>query len=225
MDLDDLKQMWEDQDKKLDTLLRLNPGRLHASALGKAETAMKRLTWMLWAELLLDFGAVLWLGSFLAERWSEPPFLVPALVLHLSTIGLLALGVRQLVAIRQLDFGGPIVTLQKRMESLRVERLRAMQLTLLAAPLLWTPLLIVILKGLLGVDAYRIFSANWLAANLLFGLAVIPLAIWIARRSADRMERSPLAQRLLRDLAGYNLNAASGFLSRVARFEEEEQTA
>jgi hypothetical protein len=36
------------------------------------------------------------------------------------------------------------------------------------------------------------------------------------------MGRSPLVQRLLRDLAGYNLNAAAGFLSRLERFAEEE---
>jgi hypothetical protein len=108
------------------------------------------------------------------------------------------------------------------MEALRAQRIRATMLTLLAAPLLWTPLLIVGLKGLLGLDVYAIFSARYLLANALFGLAVIPLAVWIARRSADRMGRSPLAQRLLRDIAGYNLKAAAGFLSRLARFEAEE---
>jgi hypothetical protein len=114
------------------------------------------------------------------------------------------------------------VEIQKRMETLRAQRIRATMLTLLGAPLLWTPLLIVGLKGLLGLDAYAILSARYLLANALFGLAVIPLAVWIARRSADRMGRSPLVQRLLRDLAGHNLNAAAGFLSQLERFEAEE---
>jgi hypothetical protein len=71
------------------------------------------------------------------------------------------------------------------------------------------------------VDAYAIFNSAWLAANVALGVAVIPLAVWISKRYADRMERSPLLQFLMRDLAGYNLNAATGFLDSLARFEEE----
>jgi hypothetical protein len=80
------------------------------------------------------------------------------------------------------------------------QRIRVTKWTLLSAPLLWTPLLIVALKGQLGLDAYAIFSQSWLAANL---------------------ERSPCIQSLMRDIAGYNLTAAAGFLSSLARFEEE----
>jgi serine/threonine-protein kinase len=225
MDLDDLKQSWDEQDKTLDATLTLRSYRLHAAALGKAETAMKRLTWMLWLELLLNIGAALCTGSFIADHVTEPRFLLPAAVLHLFVIALLGSGIYQLVAIGNLDFDAPVLAIQKRLESLRYQRLLATMLTLLASPLLWIPMLIVAMKGLLGLDAYAILPTDWLIGNVVFGLAVIPLAIWIARRYADRMERSPLAQRLLRDLAGYNLNAAARFLSRVAEFEEEEQTA
>jgi hypothetical protein len=222
IDLDDMKQRWEAQDEKLDTLLRLNTRLLQAPALGKAESAMRRLSRWLGIELLINFIAVLWLGSFLWDHAAEPRFLLPAAVLHLGVIALLGACIHQLVVIGSLDYGAPIVEIQKRLEALRAQRIRATMLTLLGAPLLWTPLLIVGLEGLLGLDAYAILSARYLLANVLFGLAVIPLAIWIARRYADRMGRSPLAQRLLRDLAGTNLNAAAGFLSRLERFAAEE---
>jgi hypothetical protein len=35
------------------------------------------------------------------------------------------------------------------------------------------------------------------------------------------MGRSPFVQRLMKDLAGYNLNAAAGFLAKLSQFEEE----
>jgi len=225
MDLDDLKQSWDEQDKKLDATLTLRSYRLHASTLGKAETAMKRLTWMLWIELLLNVGAALCTGSFLADHVTEPRFLLPAAVLHLFVIALLGSGIYQLVAISNLDFSAPVLAIQKRLEWLRYQRLRATMLVLLASPLLWIPMLIVAMKGLLGLDAYAILPTDWLIGNVVFGLAVIPVAIWIARRFADRLGRFPLVQRLLRDLAGYNLNAAAGFLSKLARFEEEEGQA
>lgn len=225
MSLDDMKQLWENQDQKLDAVLRLNTRLLQAPVLSKAESATQRLSWLLGIEILLNLLAALWLGSFLWDHAGETRFLLPAAMLHLGVITLLGAGIHQRVAIGSLDYSAPIVEIQKRMESLRAQRLRATMLTLLAAPLAWTPLLIVALKGLLGLDAYAIFPARYLIANGLFGLAVIPLAIWISRRYADRMERSPLVRRLLRDMAGYNLNAATESLSSLARFEAEENHA
>lgn len=221
MEIDDLKRSWEDQNRKLDAILRLNTNVLRESALSKASTATTRLSWLLMAEILLDLVLCVWLGSFNADHITEPRFLIPGIVLHLFAIGALILGVHQWLALKRIDYGAPVLAIQKRLGELRVQRVRATKLILLSAPLLWTPLLIVTLKGLLGVSAYAIFTSTWLATNVAFGVAVIPLAVWISRRYGDRMERSPLVQRLMRDLAGYNLNVATGFVDSLARFEEE----
>ena len=75
-------------------------------------------------------------------------------------------------------------------------------------------------------EAFRLLQQKHPAARLLLTRSIREEARPIlARRSADRMERSPLVQRILRDLAGYNLNAAVGFLGSLARFEEEESPA
>ncbi|HEX4964336.1 MAG TPA: hypothetical protein VF173_26190 [Thermoanaerobaculia bacterium] len=221
MNLEDLKQRWEDQDRKLDATLKLNRQLLQMATLGKAETALRRLAFLLGIELLLDLPIALWLGSFIVDHRHEIRFLLPAVVLHLFVIGLIVTIVRQLAAIGSLDYGAPVLEIQRRLESLRIERLRATKWTLLLSPLLWTPLVIVAFESLLGVDVYARFDMSWLLGNLLFGAALIPLAVWISRRYAARMERSPFVQRLMRDLAGYNLNAAAGFVDRLARFAEE----
>ena len=222
MDLDDLKQRWEDQDRKLDASLRLNARVLQASTLIKAETALRRLSRLLGIGLFLDLLLVLGLGSFAADHAADARFLIPAVVLGVGVIALAIAAVHQLLAIGRLDFGEPIVTIQRRLESLRLQRIRETQITLLVSPLLWIPLLIVALKGLLGVDAYALLDGRWLAVNVLFGLAVIPLGLWAARRYADRFQGSPVLRRLLRDLAGTNVNAAAGFLAMLTRFEQEE---
>lgn len=222
MELDDLKRRWEDQDRKLEASLRLNTRLLNESVLAKTNTALKGLSRLLWFELVMNSVAVLWTGSFLAKHVAEPRFLIPAVALHLCVIALIIACVRQLVAIKMLDYSAPIVVIQKRLESLRAERIRATKLTLLCSPLLWTPLLIVALKSLFGVDAYTTLGAAYLLANLLFGLLVILLAVWISRRYAARMGGSPLVQRLMRDLAGHSLNAAASFLSSISQFEEDE---
>jgi hypothetical protein len=225
MELDDLKPRWEKQEAELGAGLRLDPRLLVASGLGRMERSLGRLSRLLVAGLAVDFLATLWLGSFLAKHAGEARFLIPGAALHLGAIALLVAGVRQLVALKRIDFGEPVVTIQRRLESLRIARLRAVRWTLLVAPLAWAPLLVVALEGLFGVDAYAILDARWLAANALFGVLVLAAALFVSRRYADRMDRSPAVQRLMRELAGQHLAAAQSHLDALGRFAEEEGRA
>jgi hypothetical protein len=221
MDLDDLKQRWEEQDRRLDASLRLSARLLRESTLGKAARATSRLSWLQLPEILLNLAAVYWLGSFIADHFTQARFAIPAVALDLGAIALLIAQGHQWLALRRIDYSAPVVAIQKEIGRLRLQELRVLKWVMITAPLAWTPLLIVALEGLLGLDAYALFSGAWLAANVATGLAVLLLAVWISRRYADRMERSPLIQRLMRNLSGYNLNAAAGFLGSLERFEEE----
>ena len=69
------------------------------------------------------------------------------------------------------------------------------------------------------MDAYQTLGAAYLLSNVAFGLAVIPLAIWVSRKFGDRVDRSPILQRFMRELAGYNLNAANASLAALSEFE------
>jgi hypothetical protein len=71
---------------------------------------------------------------------------------------------------------------------------------------------------LFGIDDY---SRAWLAVNVLFGLSLIPLAMWVSKTFADRMQNSAFLQRLMRDLAGQNLTAAMAFLASLSQFNDE----
>ena len=224
MDLDDLKERWQAQEPKLDARLRLNPMVIQMATLGRAETALRRLSRLVWIEVLPNGVVLLWLGSFLARHLTEMKYLAPALVLHLFVIGQVGAGVWQLVELHRVDFLDSLVQAQTRLGRLRALRVRLTMGTFLVAPLLWTPLLIVGFKGFLGVNAYAAFPGSWLLGNFLFGVAFILVGFWLARRYAERVGRSPLVQRFLRDLAGTNLVAAEGFLKTLARFESDERS-
>ena len=222
MELDDIKTQLERLDGTLHTAVRLNRRVLDERILDKAGKALMRLGWALGIELVLGIVTVLLTGSFVVDHLREPRFLVPGLVLHLFVIAQIAMLVRHAVASRQIDFGAPIVDIQRRIEALRVSMIRTTMGTFLFSPLLWPPLLIVALEGLFGVDAYAALGVPYLAANLAFGLAVIAIAIFVSRRFADRLSGSPVVRRLMRDLAGTNLAAAQGFLDSLSRFEKDD---
>lgn len=222
MELEDLKDRWEAYDRKLDASFRLNTAVLREINLSRADSALKRLSRLLVCELLVDLAAVVALGAFIAGHAGEMRFLAPAVLLDLCAIGFVIASIRQLVALHSLDYGAPVVAIQKQLQALRIERIRVTKWILLLCPLLWTPLLIVTFEGLFGLDVYLFLDGTWLAANLLFGLAFIPLMLWAAQRFAGRWQGSPLVQSLMDDLAGRSLVEATGFLSTLSRFEAEE---
>jgi hypothetical protein len=221
MDLQDMKDRWAEYDRKLETSLRLNTRILREINLSRVDSVLKRLSRLIVFELLANIGAAAVLGMFIARHLEEARFLAPAVLLSFSSVALVIASIRQLGALHGLDYSAPVVAIQKQLEALRIERIRTTQWVLLLSPLLWTPLLIVALEGLLGIDSYLFLDGRWLAANLLVGLAFIPLMLWVARRFAGRWQGSPLVRSLMDDLAGRSLVAAAGFLSTLSGFEEE----
>jgi hypothetical protein len=223
MDLDELKQKWAEHDRKLDAILRLNRQLLTASNMSRAWSALQRLATLLAVEAVIWFAIVVALGQFIYAQADLARFSIPAAFVDAYAIANLIAVIRQIALALELDYGKPIATIQKQLESLRILRIRYIQLSLIAGMLAWTPAVIVVLRGFCGVDAYHVPGAAWLLANLLFTVAFDALAIGLSRKYSDRMSGSPLIQRLMKDLAGYNLNAAAGFLATLSEFEHEER--
>jgi len=225
MELDELKRTWERYDKRLDASVRLNSRMMRGLLLDKAETAMTRLSLLLGVELVVLLGAALWLGSFMWKHADETRFLIPAAMLDVGVIVLVIVSVHQIASISQLDYSASVVAIQTRLESLRVERIRVTKWTLLLACFAWTPLSIVFLKDVLDLDVYTAFGGLWVGANILFGLLVLVVGAWIARRLAVSVKHASWLQQLSRDVAGHNLTAAMDFLGSLSQFEKEERGA
>jgi hypothetical protein len=222
MELDALKAKWAEHDRKLDASIRLNRQLLRAANMNRVRSPLRRFAFLIGVGALIGLIGPVILGQFIYEHWAEPRFALPAVVLHVWVIASLAASIRQIAMALQIDYDKPIALIQKQLESLRVLRIRITQWALLTGQVVWwIPFLIVALKGFLDVDAYKEFGTGFLLTNLAVGLAIIPLAIWVSRKFAPRMDRSPAMQWLMRELAGYNLNAATCFLATVAEFENE----
>lgn len=221
LDLDEMKKQWAGHDRKLDESIRLNRQLLSTTKLNGARSAMQRMAAFLGLEAAVQLAVVVALGSFIYEHLAMVRFALPAAALEVFAIAILVAMIAQIAVGLQIDYDQPIAVIQKQLEDLRVLRIRYIQGIFLAATLAWTPLMIVALEGFWELDAYRRFGTAFMVSNLLVGVAIIPLAFWLSRRFSDRMGRSPFIQRLMKDLAGYNLNAAAGFLTTLSQFEDE----
>lgn len=222
MDLDVLKEKWLEQDRKLEVTIRLNRQLLTAAKMNRVRSPLQRFSFLVGLGAFMGLISLVILGRFIHTHWAEPRFALPAVVLHVWVIASLAASIRQMALALQIDYDKPIAVIQKQLESLQVLRIRITQWALLTGQVVWwIPFLIVALKGFWDVDAYRVLGTAFLSANLAAGLAIIPLAIWALKRFGDRMGRSPVMHRLMRELAGYNMNAATDFLATLSEFENE----
>lgn len=217
-DLDELKALWAEHDRKLETCVRLNRRLLEDSSLARARSALGGLKRFIAIDLAGNVLALALLIAF-AHAFPEPRFAVPALALAVGAIALTSGNIRQLLATR-IDAGEPIARAQRQLEELRHLRLRCLRWTFLLAPLAWPPLAIIALK-LLGVDAWVSPGLAWLAANLAFGIAVPVIAWALSVRYGARWRTSPLVTRLANTLSGRSLADAARALDAIADFEEE----
>ena len=221
MDLDELKGKWAEHDRKLDEVIHINRRLLKASNLNGARSAMQRVAAWIALEAVIQFACVVGIGSFLAEHIAEPRFAVPAAALQVFAVGIFITLIRQITLALQIDYGKPIATIQKQLETLRMLRARYTQAIFLTATLVWAPLFIVALKAFVGLDAYHVFGAAFLWSNVAFGAAMIPLGIWSSRRFADSMDGSPIMRAVMRDILGRSFATAEGFVAAIAEFEKE----
>lgn len=220
MDLDELKEKWTELDRKLDVNIRLNRQLLSATKLNQTRSSLKRLAVYMGLEAAAWFAIIVVLGNFIYEHISMAQFAVAGVALDVYSIVTLNFLIRQIALALRIDYGKPIATIQKQIEALRVLRIRTIQWGVLAGLVAWVPFMIVLFKVAFGVDIYE---AAWVWSNVAFGLALIPVAIWVSKKFGDRMDRSPKIQWLMKELAGYNLNAASDFLATLSEFEEEKR--
>ncbi|MCU0490493.1 MAG: hypothetical protein MUD01_02700 [Chloroflexaceae bacterium] len=221
MEFDMLKAQWQAYDQKLTESLRLNRRLLRDKLVAKVDSALQRHERGLWLELGFDVVLLLLLGSFISDTWGEWRFVLPALVWHIFIIISMVVTIRELVTLREIDYNGPVATLQKRVEQVRLLHAWVNKWTWTLLPVLWVPILIIGMRWLLGLDAYAVLGTPTLLANLAFGLVLIPVIVVASRTLAGRGEQWPWVQSIIDDVNGEHVVAAARFLREVRDFEEE----
>jgi hypothetical protein len=215
MELDDLKRMWEEQDRKLQASLRIE--RVSLRGLGRAEAAMGPLTLGLEIEVALAMLFAVALGSFAASHVAPLRVFASSIAVDVYVLALGVLAARQILAIRRLDWSRPVTAIQTRLESLRLERARTVLAAVLVGTVLWIPAVAVVVAAVGGVDLYGRVSPAWLAGNFAFAAGAIVAALWWARRRAAR--GATMNGWLVAALSGTSLRSALAVLAELREFE------
>ena len=219
-ELNDLKQAWAKLDQRVDADFTRMQAMTSALATDRAQTLVRRALWLPSTELIAaGIGLVLAI-SCLFHR-GGPVFLACSIAMLAFLVALIVSAVWQIVTIAGLDLAAPVVATQRQLGRVRAHRIFATKWVLLLSPVLWIPFFVVGVELLFGAEGTAIFTPGYLLANLLVGLAISAVLLWLSRRLAERLRDSSFLRRLLDDIAGRRLVAARGFLARLDGFERE----
>lgn len=219
--LDELKQQWGAQDQQLQQVLRLNHALVTSLQLGRTQSAMRPFILGVALHAAAWFAIIVALGNFIFENIAFPASAIPGIALDLYAIFMFAGLLGQLIAASSIDYSQPLTEVQARLEKVRMLRIRTTQWGVFVGFALWAPSLIVILRGVVGIDPYRWLNLRWLVANMWLGLGMTFALFAVSRRFSEAAAASPFLQRLMRDLAGRSLTNAAANLREISAFQTE----
>ena len=226
--LDDLKTEWLARDRQLDSQLRMNTLLLREALLERHSARLGRTTAGSWLPILFSIPFLAFFGWFIARHIDQPAFLLPAVFLQVWTVAMLALTIHQRGQLRSLDYSRPVLELQRQVEQIKIARLTTFKWAFLTGQLLWwIPFVLVLFKGLLGVNLYAAsaFMPTFIAWNIAFGVAFIPFALWASKALHGRLSGSPRFQQFTDGIAGSDVVVAREFLKKLEGFGREAEVA
>lgn len=219
MELDDLKQAWQELDRKLE--------RQHAMDLLRfREERGKRLKSGLWP-LVLGQGlqmliglAVLLLGvDFWTSHREVTHLFVFGLILHVYGVALIACGGAVQAMIAAVDYSAPVLDIQKRLARLRKFYVRTGMVVGLAWWLIWMPFMAVVFMTLFGADMYLNAPSVFVIGGAV-GIVGL-LATWWFHHWSRHPSRPRLAKAMEDSVTGRSLRRAQAIAEEIARFERD----
>ncbi|HVC17972.1 MAG TPA: hypothetical protein VNE18_11810 [Rhodanobacter sp.] len=225
MELDELKMAWREQDRRLERSEALQSSLRRELSIDRMRSALRSWLWLPGIELAISLLTAWLIGGFLADNWTQvlstPAGAVPALVLFMLAVVSAAASARQIVSVATVDYAASVLSIQRRLAMARALRIRLTQLGLLLWLPLWPMFMVFIVQYGLGFGVYRQFDLAWLVSNVVLGLALALVLVWLTRRYGNVLGRWRPLHKLSDSIAGRKLASAVAQMDEFARFERE----
>lgn len=220
MELDDLKNIWTEYDRKLERSLQLNMHLLRKMNMDKVRQSSGKLLAIKLIEAALYGFIMVYMIGFTAKHFSQPQFGIPAVLL------VIVMGIAFFSIIKHLEIiyqlrryaDTAIAPMQKKAETLKLKIVRCVKYTFFAIPAY--PLLLLLAgKIFLNVDFTTAKHLTYFLSNVGVALATLPLVIWFYRELSQKEIKKQWVKNLLVGSGWYQAQAAEDFLEEIEKFE------
>jgi hypothetical protein len=221
MELDELKQTWNEHARKLDRVLRLNLESLKATKLDKTQFALSRFKAMRVFEIVTGIAVLIPLGFYISHRVAVLTLSIPALIFAASVLIPVIGSIRQLVLLGQIDYAEPVTVIQRKLEEIKLNYLRSIRWPVLMLPL-YMVYIVLGFNVLFGVNILAHGDGTFFWVNLIVSLIFLAPAIWVFRNLSFSNIGNPVIRVLVHGAGGKQMIAAMEFLNALREFETED---
>lgn len=214
IELDNFKDVWKEINRSLE--------RQHALALHQSKetklTGLRHGLHSLRAGQFIQLLTGVVLTGMSAEFWlnhlSVPHLAVWGLLLHAYGLMLIIFAARDLALIHRIDYGAPVVAIQRQIATLREWRLRAGLWFGIAGCFIWVPFLLMIFYWL-GADIWVVKPqvVYWFLANGFFCLLAASFLVRIST------QKNRIGSLLREQFIGRSVRRAQAVLEEIENFE------
>ncbi|HWU75687.1 MAG TPA: hypothetical protein VN043_04230 [Rhodanobacter sp.] len=220
MELEDMKQAWQQLDRQLAEQTSLYRRIHHHQGMDRVRRGLRPLVWGQSVQLGFGIATMLWGISF----WTTHPGVLHQMVcgIAMQIFGTLMVAFAGwlLLQLQGIDHAAPVLEIQRRLARLRTWRVRVeAPLFAVLGSVVWVPAMLMLIQydfDQWGGDYWS--HAPGLAVNLvLSGIVSLSLAVvayWLIRRAGYR-------HWLENNFAGSAVRKAESMLEEIARFESE----
>jgi hypothetical protein len=205
MELDELKQIWSQYDKKLTENLRLNEELFKKLNIDKSKREMNT---PLNYEIFSIIGSAIFLTYILSSTFrflDEIKFLVPGLITSLILILGLVFSIHRIKLFSSIDYyNTSVVELQKKLAQIKQIYLKYKKIELYSSPFLFISGILIVGKSLRNFDLYE-HQFRYITAVVIVLAIMYPILIWIYKNMYEK-----------------KLKNSNDFLQELIRFEKEE---
>lgn len=219
MELDDLKAAWQALDSRMARQNALGALVYRESRLDRARRLLRPLWIGQVVQAIAGVGLIVGAAAFWTAHRDSAYWLACGLLLHLYGLMFILAAARNFHLMGRIDYGQPLLEIQKRLAALRVWRVSVEgPVFAVVGCFMWIPLVLVLLRVELGADIWlHAPSVVWsfIACGFLCLLGYFGLRYWSHRRGGR------VAEAFDREIAGKSVFRAQAALDEIARFERE----
>lgn len=201
-DLDQLRQRWQQAQHAAEAQLSLDIQALRRGALRHSQQAFGQHSRWLLLGLVGQVGVLALLLGFLVGHWQDSIYRLLAAPMMLLMLAQVVVSATQWWVLRRLDLSASVLSVRNQLDRLRSRQLAVTRWIILSSVLLWLPMLLVLVKGVAGVDLLDHLHPSVVWVNFGLGLGFLLLGDWLLRGLARRYAGSATLQRWQREMAG-----------------------
>lgn len=215
---EELNELLKTFDGKLNRSLEINLRTVNEMKMQKSVFALNKLRAYSIIEIIVGAIFIIFLGNFIYENLISLSLTISAVILDIFAIVIVAGAVRQLILISDFEVSSSVTESQRILATLRTHQITYLRLAILQFPF-FLAYILVGFKVFFNTDIWQTGNKNWIISNIIFGIILIPISVWIVRKIQPANINIKWIRTLVETTVGKEISAAMTFLDEIENFK------